>query len=148
MRSHQRRAERDNHLPRPAAMQGLTHPRTWLDPLAAKAHCWLMVNLPPTRTPRSLSGELLSSRSFPSVYVYPGFPCLRCKVRPLPLLNFIRLVIAQLSSLWEERQCFVSFIPHYPKPQTWPDPFLPLQLLRPGFSAGHTPLSHAHICVH
>jgi len=31
--------------------------------LAARAHCWLMVNLSSTRTPRSLSAELLSSRS-------------------------------------------------------------------------------------
>jgi len=35
--------------------------------LATRAHCWLMVNLSSTRTPRSLSAELLSSRSAPSL---------------------------------------------------------------------------------
>ena len=38
------------------------HPRIPLAFLAARAHCWLMVNLSSTRTPRSLSTELLSSR--------------------------------------------------------------------------------------
>ena len=42
------------------------HPRIPLAFLAARAHCWLMVNLSSTRTPRSLSAELLSSRSVPA----------------------------------------------------------------------------------
>jgi len=37
------------------------HPRMPLAFLAARAHCWLMVNLSSTRTPRSLSAELLYS---------------------------------------------------------------------------------------
>jgi len=41
--------------------------------LAARAHCWLMVNLSSTRTPRSLSAELLSSRSTPSLYWCHGY---------------------------------------------------------------------------
>jgi len=40
------------------------HPRIPLAFLATRAHCWLMVNFS-TRTPRSLSTELLSSRSAP-----------------------------------------------------------------------------------
>jgi len=52
------------------------HPRIPLAFLAARAHCWLMVNLSPTRTPRSLSAELLSSRSAPSLT--PG----RCQSFP------------------------------------------------------------------
>ena len=44
------------------------HPRIPLAFLAARAHCWLMVNLSSTSTPRSLSTELLSSRSAPSLY--------------------------------------------------------------------------------
>ena len=44
------------------------HPRMPLAFLAARTHCWLMVNLSSTRTPRSLSTELLSSRSAPSLY--------------------------------------------------------------------------------
>ena len=43
------------------------HPRIPLAFLAARAHCWLIVNLSSTRTPRSLSAELLSSRSTPSL---------------------------------------------------------------------------------
>jgi len=33
-----------------------------------RAHCWLMVNLSSTSTPRSLSAELLSSRSAPNLH--------------------------------------------------------------------------------
>jgi len=36
--------------------------------LATVAHCWLMGNLLSTRTPRSLSAELLSSRAAPDLY--------------------------------------------------------------------------------
>jgi len=42
------------------------HPRTPLAFLAARALCWLMVNLLSPSTPRSLSAELLSSRSAPA----------------------------------------------------------------------------------
>jgi len=37
--------------------------------LAARAHCWLMVNLSCTRISRSLSAELLFGRSAPSLYL-------------------------------------------------------------------------------
>jgi len=36
--------------------------------LATRAHCWLMANLKSTRTPRSFSAELLSSRSAFKLY--------------------------------------------------------------------------------
>jgi len=48
------------------------HPRIPLAFLATRAHYWLMVNLSFTRTPRSLSTELLSSRSAPKPVLVPG----------------------------------------------------------------------------
>ena len=75
------------------------HPRMPLAFLAARAHCWLMVNLSSTSTPRSLSTELLSSRSTPSLYWCMGLFLPRCRTLHLPLLNFIRFLSAQLSSL-------------------------------------------------
>ena len=44
----------------------LMHPRMPLAFLVARARCWLMVSLSSTRTPRSLSAELLSSRAAPA----------------------------------------------------------------------------------
>ena len=44
------------------------HPRIPLAFLATRAHCWLLVNLLSTRTPRSLSTELFSNRSALSLY--------------------------------------------------------------------------------
>jgi len=52
----------------------LMHPRMPLAFLATRAHCWLMVNLSSTRTPRSLSAELLSSRSAPACTGAGVFP--------------------------------------------------------------------------
>jgi len=68
----------------------LMHPRIPLAFLAARVHCYLMVNLLSTRTLRSLSKELLSSRSAPSLYWCIGLFLPRCRTLPLPLLNFIR----------------------------------------------------------
>jgi len=75
------------------------HPRIPLAFLAARGHCWLMVNLSSTRTPRSLSAELLSSRSAPSLSWCMGLFLPRCRTLHLPLLSFIRFLCAQLSSL-------------------------------------------------
>ena len=75
------------------------HPRISLAFLAGRAHCWLMVNLSSTRTPRSLSAELLSSRSTPSLYWCMALFLPRCRTLHLPLLNLIRFLFAQLSSL-------------------------------------------------
>lgn len=63
MRPHQSRAGWDNPFTRPPAVLGLIHPVIWLAFLAAKAHCWLIFNLPSTQMPRSLSMGLLSSLS-------------------------------------------------------------------------------------
>ena len=62
-----------------------------------------MVNLSSTSTPRSLSAELLSSRSTPSLYWCMGLFLPRCRTLYLPLLNFIRFLCAQLSSLSRSR---------------------------------------------
>ena len=66
------------------------HPRIPLAFLAARAHCWLMVNLSSTSTPRSLSAELLSSSSTPSLYWCMRLFLPRCRTLRLPLLNLIR----------------------------------------------------------
>ena len=44
------------------------HPKIPLAFLATRAHCWLMANLMSTRTCRSFSTELPSSRSSPYLY--------------------------------------------------------------------------------
>ena len=67
------------------------HPRIPLAFLADRAHCWLMVNLSSTRTPRPLSAELFSSRSTPSLYWCMGLFLPRCRTLLLPLLNLIRI---------------------------------------------------------
>ena len=71
--------------------------------VATRAHGWLMVNLSSTSTPRSLSTELLSSKSAPSLYWCMGLLLPRCRTLHLPLLNFIRFLCAQLSSLSRSR---------------------------------------------
>ncbi|XP_068782109.1 uncharacterized protein [Struthio camelus] len=76
----------------------LMHPRRPLAFLAARAHCCLMLNLS-TRTPRSFSAELLSSRSAPSLDWCLGFFLPTCRTLPLPWWNFMRFLSAQLSSL-------------------------------------------------
>jgi len=67
--------------------------------LTTRAHYWLMVNLPATKTPRSLSTELLCSRSAPSLYWCIGLLLPRCRTLHLPLLKFIMFLCAQLCSL-------------------------------------------------
>ena len=79
------------------------HRRMPLVFLAARAHCWLMVNLSSTRTPRSLSAEMLSSRSTPSLYWCMGLFLPTCRTLHLPLLNLIRFQSAELSSLSRSR---------------------------------------------
>lgn len=70
------------------AMLFLMHPGTPFVFLATKAHCcWLMDNLS-IRIPRSLSSELLSSRSVPSQYWFLGLFLPMCRALHLLLLNF------------------------------------------------------------
>ena len=59
-----------------------------------------MINLSSTSTPRSLSAELLHSRSAPSLYWCMGLFLPRCRTPHLPLCNLIRFLSAQLSSLF------------------------------------------------
>ena len=61
------------------------HPRIPLAFLAARAHYWLMVNLSSTSTPSSVSTEVLSSRSAPSLYWCMGLFLPRCRTLHVPL---------------------------------------------------------------
>ena len=78
-------------------------------------------------TPRSLSTGLLSSRSAPSLYWCMGLFLPRCRTLHLPLLNFIRFLCAQLSSLYRSH-----WMPAQPSgvPATLPSFMSPANLLR------------------
>lgn len=89
---HQDRVEREDHL-------FSMYPRIPLAFLAVRAHCWLMAQLLFTRTPRSFCTELLSSRSSPKLYQCMQLLLSECRTLYLLLLNFIRFLSAQLSSL-------------------------------------------------
>ena len=65
----QLREEWDNPSPYPVAVLGLVHPRGQLALWAARARCWLMFDLPETRTPRSPSMGLFSSFSSPRLNI-------------------------------------------------------------------------------
>ena len=77
-------------------------PRIPLAFLTTRAHCWLMVKLS-TRTPGSLATELHSSRSTPSLYWCMELFLPRYSTLHLFLLNFVRFLSAQLSSLSRSR---------------------------------------------
>ena len=77
----------------------LMQPRTRLALRAASAHCQLMSSLSSISTPKSLSAELLSIPSSPSLYWYRGLPRPRCRTLYLALLNLMRFTQAHLSSL-------------------------------------------------
>ncbi|PKU43429.1 hypothetical protein llap_6262 [Limosa lapponica baueri] len=62
-----------------------------------------MVNLLSTRTPRSLSAELISSGSDPNLYHCVELFLPQCSTLHLPLFNFIKFLSAQLSSLYRSR---------------------------------------------
>lgn len=59
-----------------------------------------MLRLLSTSTPRSLTTEMLSSHSPPSLYPCPALFCLRYRIQRFPLLNFMLLLIAQCSNLF------------------------------------------------
>jgi len=69
-----------------------------------------MVNLSSISTPRSLYTELLPSRSVLSLYWCMGLFLPRCRTLHLPSSIFMRLLCAQLSSLfrshWKAAQPF------------------------------------------
>lgn len=78
----------------------LMNPRTPLAFLATRKYCWLMDSLLFTRTPRSYSTELLSSRSAPASagdwgYSSPG----KCRTLHLLLLNFRKFFSVHLFNL-------------------------------------------------
>jgi len=66
---------------------------------AARAHCWLRVNLLATKISRSFSTDVFLSRSAPYLYWCMALFLLRCKTPHLALLNFKRFLSAHLSSL-------------------------------------------------
>jgi len=72
---------------------------------ATRAYCWIMVNLLSTTIPRSLSAELLSSRSAPNLNWCMCLFLHWCKTPHLSFLNLIRFLSAQLSSL--SRSCWM-----------------------------------------
>lgn len=57
--------------------------------------CWDAV----TSNPRLLSAELLSSHSFPRMYLCPALLHLRCRTKSFPLLTFMPVLLAQCSNL-------------------------------------------------
>ena len=63
-----------------------------------RAHNCLMVNLLSTKTPRSSSAELLSSRSAPNLYWCIWWILPRCRTLHMPLLNFMNFLSTQLCS--------------------------------------------------
>lgn len=60
----------------------LMHPKLLFALLAARAHCWLMLSLLLTSTPRSLSAELLSHRLSPSLCLCPALLHPNCSTCP------------------------------------------------------------------
>jgi len=69
------------------AMLFLIPPKIPLAFLATRAHYWIMANLLLTRTPKSFSAELLSSRSYPNYLFLIKIPSL--KHEQLVFLHFL-----------------------------------------------------------
>jgi len=86
------------------------HPRIPVTFFATSTHCWLMENLSSTRTRRSFSTGVLSSRGSPNLYWCMWLFLLRCKTLHLLLLILIRFFPAQRSGLlrsyWRVAQHF------------------------------------------
>ena len=66
----------------------LMQPRRLVAFLATRARCWLVVDLLPTRIPRTFSGKLLSSQLATSVCWCVGLFLPRCRTWHLLLLNW------------------------------------------------------------
>ena len=100
MRPHQGSVEGEENLPRPA---GHTPPNASQDAIGLLgSRGTLLAHGQPVTHQHSqvpLSTELLSSRSAPSLYWCMGLFLPRCRTLPLPWLNLIRFLSAQLSSL-------------------------------------------------
>ena len=77
----------------------LMQPRRSLAAFGTRAHCCLVVNLVPTRTPRAFSAKLFRSWSAPSMYWCMDLFLPRCRTLHFPSLNFMRFLSAHSSSL-------------------------------------------------
>lgn len=66
---------------------------------AITAHCSLTSSCLFTRTPRSLSPELLLRQVHPSLCCTPGLCFAKCKILPVSLLNFLRLSVHPINVL-------------------------------------------------
>lgn len=71
------------------AMLCLTCPKVGLALLVTRAHWQLILSLPSTKTPRSLSAGLHSSILSHSLYVHPGLHHPRCRICHLTLVYTI-----------------------------------------------------------
>lgn len=88
------------------AMLFLTQLRVPLAAFATRVNCWPAVNLLATRTTRSLSAKLISSWSVPSIYWCLGQILLRGRTLGVPLLIFVRFLLARFSNLLNDCTLF------------------------------------------
>lgn len=92
-------AQGKDHCPRLAGRAVPEQPRRLLAFLATRAHCCLLLSLVSLSTHRHFSTKLLSSWSDPRIEEYMGLLVPTCRVLHFPLLNFIRFLFANFSSL-------------------------------------------------
>lgn len=76
---------------------------------AITAHCSLTWSCLFTRTPRSLSKELLLRQVHPSLCCTPGLWFAKCKILPLSLLNFLKFSVHPINVLWVLNMYFSAF---------------------------------------
>ena len=74
-------------------------PRMQFVLLATRAHCWLILSLLSTSTPRSCSAELLFIHFFPSLHWFLVLLHPRCRIQHLFLFYVVSLMITQCSNL-------------------------------------------------
>lgn len=91
-------------------------PRILLDFFATRTHCWLMVSFLSTRILRSFYAELLSRQLTTGMYWCLGSFIPRSRTLHYPLLNSMRFLLAQFSSLSKSLQmmaqpCGISAAP-------------------------------------
>ena len=96
---HQCQVERKDHDLSLLAKLLLMQPRTPLVFLVARAHCWLMINLVPTRASRAFPAKLLSSRAARRTCWCLALSLPRCGTLRFPLLNFLGLLPWQGTAL-------------------------------------------------
>ena len=99
VRLQQCRAERDNPFPHPAGNVTLNAPQETVVLPGCLGTLLTHTQSTVDQDPQSLSVGLLSSVPSHSQCVCPGLRLPRCRIRPLFLLCFMRLVLAQFSNL-------------------------------------------------